>query len=172
MVFEGSEQSFREGWRHPWLLHLWQQPLIAVIRLSASPAQALEGSTLAIRAGIRHIEITPQSLLPGCSAISPLKCGERQRAPYSGGSPGSSGQAAATLWLASCCSVCRSRFSSSCRQLSGSTPCWERSSAGKRSPAMPTAQAPACRYSAALAKVTPPVGIKGRDPSTGCRWRR
>ncbi|WP_414388547.1 bifunctional 4-hydroxy-2-oxoglutarate aldolase/2-dehydro-3-deoxy-phosphogluconate aldolase [Synechococcus sp. 'PEA 65AY6A-5F PE A'] len=60
MVFEGSEQSFREGWRHPWLLHLWQQPLIAVIRLSASPAQALEGSTLAIRAGIRHIEITPQ----------------------------------------------------------------------------------------------------------------
>ncbi len=60
MVFQGSEQGFRKGSQHPWLLHLWQQPLIAVIRLSASLAQALEGSTLAIRAGIQHIEITPQ----------------------------------------------------------------------------------------------------------------
>ncbi len=54
MVFEGSERSFGD-----WLLHLWQQPLIAVIRLCSSPAQAFQGSTLAIRAGIRHIEITP-----------------------------------------------------------------------------------------------------------------
>ncbi len=54
MVFEGSERGFGD-----WLLHLWQQPLIAVIRLCSSPAQALQGSTLAIRAGIRHIEITP-----------------------------------------------------------------------------------------------------------------
>ncbi|MFS8885027.1 bifunctional 4-hydroxy-2-oxoglutarate aldolase/2-dehydro-3-deoxy-phosphogluconate aldolase [Synechococcus sp. H70.2] len=52
MVFEGSEP------RHPWLLELWQQPLIAVIRLLASSAQALAAATLAIRAGIRHIEIT------------------------------------------------------------------------------------------------------------------
>lgn len=54
MVFEGSERGFGD-----WLLHLWQQPLIAVIRLCSSPDQALQGSTLAIRAGIRHIEITP-----------------------------------------------------------------------------------------------------------------
>ncbi|MGY4610271.1 bifunctional 4-hydroxy-2-oxoglutarate aldolase/2-dehydro-3-deoxy-phosphogluconate aldolase [Thermostichus sp. MS-CIW-38] len=60
MAFEDAECSFRKGLQHPWLLHLWQQPLIAVIRLWASPAQALEGSMLAIRAGIRHIEITTQ----------------------------------------------------------------------------------------------------------------
>jgi len=60
MAFESSERSFRNGSQHLWLLDLWQQPLIAVIRLLASHAQALAGATLAIRAGIRHIEITTQ----------------------------------------------------------------------------------------------------------------
>ncbi|MGQ9838804.1 MAG: bifunctional 4-hydroxy-2-oxoglutarate aldolase/2-dehydro-3-deoxy-phosphogluconate aldolase [Cyanobacteriota bacterium] len=45
---------------HPWLLQLWQQPLIGVIRAQESLAQATQQATVAIQAGIQHIEITTQ----------------------------------------------------------------------------------------------------------------
>lgn len=45
---------------HPWLLQLWQQPLVGVIRAQESLAQATQQATVAIQAGIHQIEITTQ----------------------------------------------------------------------------------------------------------------
>ncbi|MEN9203630.1 MAG: bifunctional 4-hydroxy-2-oxoglutarate aldolase/2-dehydro-3-deoxy-phosphogluconate aldolase [Thermostichus sp. DG_1_6_bins_120] len=56
----GSEPSLDSRWTHPWLLQLWQHPLIGVIRARESLAQATQQATVAIRAGIRHLEITTQ----------------------------------------------------------------------------------------------------------------
>ncbi|MCJ2543912.1 bifunctional 4-hydroxy-2-oxoglutarate aldolase/2-dehydro-3-deoxy-phosphogluconate aldolase [Thermostichus vulcanus] len=59
-MFACSEPSLDNRLAHPWLLQLWQQPLIGVIRAQESLTQATQQATVAIRAGIQHIEITTQ----------------------------------------------------------------------------------------------------------------
>ncbi|MCF2970040.1 bifunctional 4-hydroxy-2-oxoglutarate aldolase/2-dehydro-3-deoxy-phosphogluconate aldolase [Synechococcus sp. Nb3U1] len=59
-MFACPEPSLDDRLTHPWLLQLWQQPLIGVIRAQESLAQATQQATVAIQAGIQHIEITTQ----------------------------------------------------------------------------------------------------------------
>lgn len=60
-MFACPEPSLDNHLTHPWLLQLWQQPLIGVIRAQESLAQATQQATVAIQAGIQHIEITTQA---------------------------------------------------------------------------------------------------------------
>ncbi len=59
-MFAHSEPSLDDRLPHPWLLQLWQQPLIGVIRARESLAEATQQATVAIQAGLQHIEITTQ----------------------------------------------------------------------------------------------------------------
>ncbi len=59
-MFANPQPSRDNRLLHPWLLQLWRQPLIGVIRTSTSLAEATQQATLAIQAGIHHLEITTQ----------------------------------------------------------------------------------------------------------------